>query len=171
MSVTIYCALVAWKGYQWVCFEVHLFSSCFRLYKKILVIYKITSCLSVVSSFHSPILFSCGSICQSSCFLQGRALTFITKYLLCDRHDSEHFSITLLTPDNNCDGASSHCTDKKKKHKKNKNRHSMPALGCKGSEEQCWSTSFWTHHGHAESKTWCKIKFFFFQNINLQTFH
>ena len=96
-----------------VCFEVHLFSSCLRLYKKILVIYKIICCLSVVSSFHSPILFLRGSICQSSCFLQGRALTFITKSLLCDRHYGEHFSITLLTPDNNCDGASSCCKDRK----------------------------------------------------------
>ena len=70
----------------------------------------------------------------SELLISTRALTFITKYLLCDRHYGEHFIITLLTPDNNCDGASSHCTDKK-------NRHSMPAPGCQGSEEQCWAMS------------------------------
>lgn len=79
MSATIYCALVVWKGYQWVCFEVHLFSSCFRLYKNMSDIQNNLLFISRLFFSFTYFIFM-GSICQSSCFLQGRALPFITKF-------------------------------------------------------------------------------------------
>lgn len=79
----------------------------------------------------------------SELLISTRALTFITKYLLCDRHYGEHFIITLLTPDNNCDGASSHCTDKKT------DTACLPQAvkGVRSSVGLC------LHAGHVESRT------------------